>query len=67
MFGPVMVTVQIHSRKKDFERVKMTTARSTSIHESSTTYASLLQDLRKRGVCRCAVEILLEAERAEGV
>jgi hypothetical protein len=50
MFGPVIVTVQIHSRKKDLETVKIATARSTSIQESSTIYATLLQDLRKRGV-----------------
>jgi hypothetical protein len=45
----------------------LTTARSTSILENSIIYAILLQDLTKRVVCRCAVEILLEAERAEGV
>jgi len=38
--GPVIVTVQIHSRKIDFEGVKMSTAKWTSIQEI------LLQDLR---------------------
>jgi hypothetical protein len=31
--GPLIVTVQIHRRKKTFKGVKMTTAKSTSIHD----------------------------------
>jgi hypothetical protein len=57
--GPVIVNVQIHSRKR-FGGVKMTTAKSTSIQERSRIYAILLQDLMKRGVCRRAVKMLLE-------
>jgi hypothetical protein len=56
--GPVIVTVQIHSRKKDFGGVKMTTAKSTLIQERSRIHAILMQDLMKRGVCRRAVEKL---------
>jgi len=58
--GPVTVTDQIHSRKKHFEGVKMTTAKSTSIQERSRIHAIMLQDLMKRGVCRRAVKMLLQ-------
>jgi hypothetical protein len=52
--GPVIVTIQIHSRKKDFEGVKMSTAKWTSLQERSTIYAILLHNLMKRGICRRA-------------
>jgi hypothetical protein len=41
-----------------FKGVKMTTAKSTSIQERSRSYSILLQDLMKRGVCMCGVEML---------
>jgi hypothetical protein len=49
--GRVIITVRIHSRKNDLKRVKMATAKWTSIQEHSTIHAILLQDLIKRGVC----------------
>jgi hypothetical protein len=39
--------------------VKMTTAKWTSIGERIRIYAILSQDLMKRGVCWCGVEMLL--------
>jgi hypothetical protein len=39
----------------------MTTAKWTSIQERSRIHAIVLQDLMKRGVCRCGVEMLLES------
>jgi hypothetical protein len=45
--------------EKDLQGVRMTPAKWTSIQEQSTIHAILLQDLMKRGVCRCAVEMLL--------
>jgi hypothetical protein len=39
----------------------MTTAKWTSIQESNRTYAIMLQDLMKRSVCKCEVEMLLVA------
>jgi hypothetical protein len=53
--GRVIVTVQIHSRKKDFKQVEMTTAKWTWIRERSRIYAIVVQDSMKRGVCRCGV------------
>ncbi len=57
--GPVIVTVQIYGRKKVLKGVKMTTAKTTSIEESSRICTIVLQDLMKRGVCKRAVEMLL--------
>jgi hypothetical protein len=37
----------------------MTTAKTTSIPESSRIYTILLQDVMERGVCNCALEMLL--------
>jgi hypothetical protein len=42
----------------------MTTAKSPSIQERSRLYVIMLQDLMKRGVCRRAVEMLLEGVAA---
>jgi len=58
--GRVIVTVQIHSRKKAFKEIKMTTAKWTinTGEQSSRICSILLQDLIKRGVCRCEVEML---------
>jgi hypothetical protein len=56
--GRVTVTVQIHSRKKDFKGLKMSSAKWTSIQDSSRIHAVLLQDLMKRGDGRCGVETL---------
>jgi len=42
----------------------MTTAKLPSIQECSRIYAIMLQDLMKRGVCRRAVEMLLEVVAA---
>jgi hypothetical protein len=50
--GRVVVTVQIHSRKKECKGVKMTPCQM----DINTV---LLQDLVKRGVCRCGVEMPL--------
>jgi hypothetical protein len=36
----------------------MTTAKWVSIQEHSRVYTILLQDIMKRGVCRCEVEML---------
>ncbi len=46
--GPLIVTVQIHSRKKILQGWKMTTAKSTSIQECSRIRPILLEDLMKR-------------------
>jgi hypothetical protein len=56
--GRVIVTVQIHSRKKLLKGVKMTIAKSTSIQERSRSYAILAEDLMERDVCSCGVEML---------
>jgi len=56
--GRVIVTVQIQSRKDGFKGAKMTTAKWTSIEEPSRIYPIVLQDLSKRGVCRCWVKML---------
>jgi hypothetical protein len=55
--GPLIVTVQILVVQA-FKGVKMTTARLTSIQEQSRSNAILLQELMKRDVCRCGVEML---------
>jgi hypothetical protein len=39
------------------KRLKMTTAKWTSIQDRSRIDGILLQDSMKRGVCRCGVEI----------
>jgi hypothetical protein len=43
--GRVIVTIQIHSRKKDFKGGNLNTAKWTSIHERRRIYAILMQDL----------------------
>jgi hypothetical protein len=45
--------------KSGVEGLKMTTAKWTSIPERSRIYGILLQDLMKRGACRCGMEMLL--------
>jgi hypothetical protein len=45
--------------KSRVEGHKMTPAKWTSIPDHNTIYAILLQDLMKRGACRCGVEMLL--------
>jgi hypothetical protein len=58
--GRVIVIVQIHSTKKDFEWVKMATAKmDINNSEHSRIHAFSLQDLMKRRVCRCGVEMPL--------
>jgi hypothetical protein len=51
--GRVIVTVQIHSRKKLLKTLKWPLQNQPSIPESSRICTILLQDLVKRGVCRC--------------
>jgi ATP/ADP translocase len=55
--GQVIVTVQIHSKQKAFKEVKMTTAKWTIITREQRICTILLQDLMKRGVCWCGVEM----------
>jgi hypothetical protein len=44
--------------EKSFKAVYMTTAKWTSIQESRRIYTILFQDLIKRAVRRCGVEML---------
>jgi hypothetical protein len=56
--GQVLVTVQIHNRKKLLKGLKWPVQNGPSILESSTICAILQQDVMKRAVCRCQVEML---------
>jgi hypothetical protein len=52
--GWLIVSVQIHSRKKKLSRgLKWPLQNGTSIPRRSMTCAILMQDLMKRGVCWC--------------
>ncbi len=59
--GRIIITLQIHSTKKKsfLKGLKWPVQNGPSIPESSRICAILLQDLLKRGVCRCEVEMLL--------
>jgi len=53
--GQLIVSFQIHSKKKAFKGVKMTAAKWTIITEEKQDMCIMMQDLMKRGVCWCGV------------
>ncbi len=54
-FGRVIITFQIHSRKKLLKGLKWPLQNGPSLLETSRIWPILLQGLMKRGVCQCGV------------